>query len=105
GGRTKPGDAFTASSLQECADTLEQLVKFQAPLWNSPAVAKLDWLANPARTHGVFDLFSQGLPALLARFGDGLAPDHVRLFEAVLPRAGEWTRSWTAPTVVQHGDF
>jgi aminoglycoside phosphotransferase (APT) family kinase protein len=27
------------------------------------------------------------------------------LFESVLPRAGEWARSWKAPTVIQHGDF
>jgi hypothetical protein len=105
GGRTKPGDAFTGSTLAECSDTLDQLVRFQAPLWNSSAVTKLDWLANPARTHGVFDLFSQGLPVLLARFGDGLAPEHVRLFEAVMSKAGQWARSWAAPTVVQHGDF
>jgi hypothetical protein len=105
GGRTKPGDTFAGSTLQECSDTLDQLVRFQAPLWNSPAVAKLDWIADPARTHGVFDLFSQGLPVLLARFGDGLAAEHVKLFEAVMPKAGEWARSWSAPAVVQHGDF
>jgi hypothetical protein len=105
GGRTKPGDAFAGSTVAECSDTLDQLVKLQAPLWNSPALAKLDWLADPARTHGVFDLFSQGLPPLLARFGAGLRPEHVQLFEAVLPRAGEWVRGWQAPTVVQHGDF
>lgn len=105
GGRTKPGDAFTASSLQECADTLEQLVKFQAPLWNSAEVAKLGWIGDPARTHGVFDLLAQGLPPLVARFGDGLSDEHVKLFEAVLPHAGQWARSWKAPLVVQHGDF
>jgi hypothetical protein len=105
GGRTKPGDAFTGSTIQECSDTLEQLVRFQAPLWDSPKVAGLAWLANPARTHGVFDLFAQGLPVLLGRFGDGLKPEHVALFEAVLPQAGRWARSWSAPLVVQHGDF
>jgi hypothetical protein len=105
GGRAKPGDVFTPSTIDECADTLEQLVKFQAPLWNSPTVAEMEWIANPARTHGVFDLLAQGLPALLARFGDKLEAEHVRLFESVLPRAGEWVRSWASPTIVQHGDF
>jgi len=105
GGRTKPGDAFTESSLRECADVLDQLVRFQAPLWNSSAVTELDWLADPSRTHGVFDLLSQGLPPLIARFGEGLSDEHVELFEAVLPHAGQWARSWKAPTVVQHGDF
>ena len=105
GGRSKPGDVLTESPLQECADTLEQLVAFQAPLWNSSTIADMEWIANPARTHGVFDMMAGGLDPLLARFGDQLDPDHVRLFEAVLPRAGEWVRGWSAPTVVQHGDL
>lgn len=105
GGRAQPGDVFSESPLSECSATLEQLVRLQAPLWNSPAVAGMEWIANPARTHGVFDMMAQGLPPLVARFGDHLDPEHVRLFEAVLPKAGEWVRGWKAPTVVQHGDF
>jgi hypothetical protein len=105
GGRARPGDVFTESPPDECAAALSQLVAFQAPLWNSTAVAGLGWIADPARTHGVFDQMAQGLPALLARFGDALRPAHVRLLETLLPRAGEWARSWRAPTVVQHGDF
>lgn len=105
GGRARPGDVFTESPLQECADTLEQLVALQAPTWDSPRVAGMEWIADPARTHGVFDMMGQGLPALTARFGDRLDPEHVRFFESVLPRAGEWVRGWTAPLVVQHGDF
>lgn len=105
GGRSRPGDVFTESPLSECSAALEQLVAFQAPLWNSPSVAGLPWIADPSRTHGVFDMMSQGLPALLGRFGDRLDLEHVRYFERVLPRAGEWVRGWRAPTVVQHGDF
>lgn len=105
GGRAEAGDAFTGSTVQECSDTLEQLVNFQAPLWDSPRVTELEWLADPSRTHGVFDLFSQGLPVLLGRFGDGLKPEHVRMFEQVMPKAGQWARGWKAPFVVQHGDF
>jgi aminoglycoside phosphotransferase (APT) family kinase protein len=53
----------------------------------------------------MFDQFPLGLGPFVERFGDKLEPDHVALFEAVLPRAGDWARSWRAPTVVQHGDF
>jgi hypothetical protein len=105
GGRARPGDVFIESPLAECADTLDQLVRLQAPLWNSATPAAMPWLANPARTHGVFDMMGHGLPTLMARFGDHLEPEHVRLFEHILPRAGEWVRGWTAPSVVQHGDF
>lgn len=102
---TRPGDVLTASTLDECSGALAELVNFQAPLWNSPAAAGLEWLSDPRRTLGVFDSLPAGLEPFLARFGHGLDPEHVSLFESVLPRSGEWVRNWTAPTVVQHGDF
>lgn len=104
-GRTRPGDVLTAATLDECASTLDELAKFQAPLWNSSSVADLVWIADPRRTHAVFDSLAAGLEGFIGRFGHGLDPEHVKLFESVLPRAGEWVRGWTTPTVVQHGDF
>ena len=104
-GRTRTGDVLRAATLDDCASALGQLVNFQAPLWNSPIVAGMEWLADPRRTLGVFDALPAGLEPFVARFGAGLDPAHVALFESVLPRAGEWVRSWKAPTVVQHGDF
>jgi hypothetical protein len=101
----RSGDVLTAATTSECAQALGQLVTFQAPLWNSAAVAGLGWLADPSRTIGVFDALPAGLEPFLARFGDHLNAEHVKLFETVVPRAGEWVRSWQAPTVVQHGDF
>jgi hypothetical protein len=101
----RAGDVLTASTPSECASALGQLVKFQAPLWNSRAASELGWLADPSRTIGVFDALPAGLEPFIARFGDRLDPLHVKLFESVVPRAGEWVRSWKAPTVVQHGDF
>lgn len=102
---TKPGDVLSASTLDECALTLEQLVHLQAPTWNSKAIADLPWIADPTRTHQVFSAMSGGLQPFLDRFGHGLEPEHVELFEKVLPHSGEWARGWQAPTVVQHGDF
>lgn len=102
---TRPGDVLTQSTVDECAAALEQLARFQAPLWNSTAAIGLPWLADPARTFAIFDGLGAGLEPFIARFGASLEPEHVTLFEAVVPRAGEWARNWTAPTVVQHGDF
>jgi Ecdysteroid kinase-like family len=99
------GDVLKAASADECSRALGELVAFQAPLWNSPKVAELQWLADPRRTIGVFDALPAGLETFVARFGDRLDAAHIKLFESVLPRAGEWVRSWKAPTVVQHGDF
>jgi hypothetical protein len=105
GGTAVAGDVLKAASADECSRALGELVVFQAPLWNSPKVAELEWLADPRRAIGVFDALPAGLETFITRFGDRLDAAHVKLFESVLPRAGEWVRSWKAPTVVQHGDF
>ena len=104
-GRTRPGDVLQASSLDDCANVLAELVNFQAPLWNSSVLRELDWLADQQRTFVIFDSMSAGIGPFIERFGHGLDPEHVKLFESVLPRAGEWVRNWKAPSVVQHGDF
>lgn len=102
---SRPGDALAPCTLDQCASTLGELGKLQALLWNAPAVAKLGWLADVQRTHAVFDSLPAGLNGFVARFGARLSGEHLNLFEAVLPRAGEWVRSWKAPTVIQHGDL
>lgn len=102
---TRPGDVLQASSLDDCANVLGELVKFQAPLWNSPVLQNLDWLSDPTRTHQIFDSMTAGMEPFLERFGHGLDAAHVKMFERVLPQAGNWVRQWKAPTVVQHGDF
>ncbi|MGY4103732.1 phosphotransferase [Nocardia sp. R16R-3T] len=102
---SRPGDVLTQCSTDECSAVLAELVAFQAPLWNSPATAAMDWLADPRRTLGVFDSLAAGLEPFIERFGPRLDPAHVDLFQRVLPKAGQWVRSWAVPTVVQHGDF
>jgi len=105
GSRTRPGDVLTECSAQECSDVLFELARLQSVSWGSPAMQAMDWLADPIRTIQVFDSIPQGLEPFLNRFGDAIAPEHVRLFETVIPKAGEWIRSWDGPTVVQHGDL
>lgn len=99
------GDVLRPNSVDECSRVLSELATFQAPLWNSSRLSTLDWIADRARTVGVFDALPAGLPPFLARFGDQLDASHVKLFERVIPHAGRWVRSWKPPTVVQHGDF
>ncbi|PMX27436.1 MULTISPECIES: phosphotransferase [unclassified Pseudomonas] len=102
---TKPGTMQSTVTLQECSAALKELVNFQAPLWNSQVLAEFDWLHDSSRTLGVFDAIPAGLEPFLERFGHALTPEHVKLFESVLPLAGKWVRSWQAPTVLQHGEF
>ena len=103
--RTRPGDVLTESSAAECSAVLTELAALQTATWNSAATQAMSWLADPARTVAIFDSMSAGLEPFLARFGHALAAEQIALFERVIPRAGEWIRSWGGPSVVQHGDL
>ena len=73
GGTAVAGDVLKAASADECSRALGELVAFQAPLWNSPKVAELEWLADPRRTIGVFD----ALPAGTERYAaQGTSPSN-----------------------------
>jgi hypothetical protein len=102
---SRPGDVLTPCSPDEVSAALDALVGLQAPLWNSPWLRELGWLTAPEATAAMFDQMSQGSEPFLARFGSGLDPEHVKLFEAIMPHAGDWVRAWRPPLVLQHGDF
>ncbi|GLZ26655.1 aminoglycoside phosphotransferase [Stutzerimonas stutzeri] len=102
---TKPGTGLETLSEKECSAVLRELANFQAPLWNSPMLGEIDWLADNQRTLGFFDAIPAGLAPYLERFGNKLDPEHVKLFESVVPQSGQWARSWKAPNVLQHGEF
>jgi len=104
-GRTRPGDVLQESTDDECRAVLRELAHLQGASWNSPTTAAMRWLADPERTIQVFDSMPAGLEPWLNRFGHALEPAQVALFEAVIPQAGTWIRSWDGPSVVQHGDL
>src|ERR1700752_4685983 len=104
-GYTRPGDVLAESTSDECNAVLCELAHLQRASWNSPATAAMPWLADPERTVQVFDSMPAGLDPFLTRFGHALEPEQVALFEAVIPQAGKWIRSWERPSVVQHGDL
>lgn len=101
----RPGDALTAMTPAELSTAVRELVHLQAPLWDSPELPALGWLSDPQRVHGFFDVLAMSAEPFLTRFADHLEPDHVRLFEAAVPNAGAWARSWRSPLVLQHGDY
>jgi hypothetical protein len=105
GGKTRPGDVLTESTDDECSAVLTELAHLQGASWNSPTTTAMPWLADHERTVRVFDSMPAGLEPWLARFGHALEPAQVALFETVIPQAGRWIRSWTGPSVVQHGDL
>lgn len=102
---TQPGTHLSTVTAEQCSAVFRELAYFQAPLWNSPILREFAWLDDPRRTLGIFDAMATGLAPFLARFGHALEPAHIKLFEQVLPLAGQWARSWKPPRVLQHGEF
>src|SRR5690242_5174967 len=58
----RPVDVMTTCTIDECARGLGELVKFQAPLWNSRTMPELQRVADPRRTIGVLDAPPVGWP-------------------------------------------
>ncbi len=104
-GGLRAGDVLTESTAEECDAVLSELAALQAATWEDPRVLAMPWLADRERTIGLFDQMPAGLEPFLDRFGHALAPEHVDLFERVIPQAGRWVRGWSGPAVVQHGDL
>ena len=102
---TMAGSSLDTLTRDQCSAVFQELANFQAPLWNSRELSKHSWLDNTSRLHAIFDAIPAGLDPFIARFGDALDPEYVRLFEKVLPHAGRWARTWSAPRVLQHGEF
>jgi hypothetical protein len=102
--RTEPGDVMKAGTVDQAAAALHELVGLQAPRWNDAELAAQPWLDH-ARTIALFDEVPGQAEAVLARFGDQLDPEHVALVERAAPLAGKWTRGWSTPRVIQHGDY
>lgn len=103
--RARPGDALTLLTPDDADHITGELVGLQAPTWDDPQLQSLPWLTDRAPTEAMFDQFAQGTQPFVARHRHNLDHDHVRFFESVLPRAGDWIRSWSHPLVFQHGDF
>jgi hypothetical protein len=100
-----PGDVLSRYGVEQCKQAIDELVRFQAPVWNSARAQALDWLADEARVLGFFDAPPLGLEPFVRRFGPRLDPEHLNVCQRLSPRIGEWVRNWTPPTVIQHGDY
>lgn len=101
---TKPGTILKTVTQDNCAKAFGELVNFQAPLWNASTLNSMKWLDNQ-RTLNFYDAIPNFLEPFLQRFSHALEPEHIKLLETVLPKAGKWIRSWQAPTVLCHGEF
>lgn len=103
----RQGDQLAGCSAAEAALAMDELAKLHAPRWGDPAAARIPWLnrnsaASLREGAGVLPAL---LPGFLERYADRLAPEHVRVAEAFVPRLAMWFDARREPFTVQHGDY
>jgi hypothetical protein len=100
------GDMVAGCSLEHAELAVLELVKLQAPSWDSPAVLDKKWIADLSRTEMLFAAVPAAVDAFVERFAPSLEPEHVKLVRHLGPRATGYTeRVWKRPFVVAHGDY
>jgi hypothetical protein len=98
------GNMIEVGTVAQAEAVLTELVGLQAPRWDDPVLCATDWL-QPTSWIAFAQTFPDSLAPFLSRFGDRLTPEEIALCEKAMPHAVGWLRSWSAPTVLQHGDF
>lgn len=104
-GAYETGNVMSGGSVARARLALAELVRLQTPRWEDPALRSFPWLADLKRTEGFFSLFPGSLAGFGETFGPVLDADLLRLAQRVIPHAAEYVRGWSAPFVVQHGDY
>lgn len=100
------GDIVAGGTPAQASAALSELVKLQAPLWDSPELRKLSWLHVPERVQRRFDAVPSALPSFVPRFADRLDHKQLALIQQLAPNASKFPAiAWTGPLVVVHSDF
>jgi hypothetical protein len=100
------GDMVAGCSVDRAALAIRELVKLQAPSWDSPAVREKAWIADVTRTRMLFGAVPAAVEPFLERFAPRLEPEHVALVRRIGPNAAAYPdRAWQRPFVVAHGDY
>jgi hypothetical protein len=103
----RQGDQLAGCTPTEAGLAMDELANLHAPRWADRAAAALPWLnrnstASLREGTGVLPAL---LPGFLDRYADRLAPEHVRMAEAFVPRLADWFDGRREPFAVQHGDY
>lgn len=103
----RQGDQLAGCSVAEAGLAMDELAKLHAPRWADPGAAGIGWLnrnaaASLRESAGLLALL---LPGFLERYAERLAPEHVAVARAFVPRLAEWFDMRREPFTVQHGDY
>ena len=102
-----PGDELTGCDPAVAAAALGQLAALHAPCWEDPDLAAREWIdrSSPEGDEFLAAVVTGVFPGFLERYRDRLAPEHVELLVAFVPRIRTWMARTRGPRTVVHADF
>ncbi|MEX2247507.1 MAG: phosphotransferase [Dehalococcoidia bacterium] len=102
------GDEVAGCSAAECERAIDSLARFQAGWWDSPELARLDWMPNinDPVNHSTQPAYQQAWGPFLQQFGDEMSPKVRAVGEELQHHILELLDVLEpAPRTIVHGDF
>jgi hypothetical protein len=97
------GDQIRGCTLEEARVALVALARVHAPVLGDLAIGSAPWLNQPNPLNQA--LLRALLPGFVERYGERLAPEHVRVCERLIASADAWSDDRHPPLGLVHGDY
>jgi hypothetical protein len=97
------GDQIRGCTVDAARTALVSLARIHAPVLGDLAVGSVPWLnqPNPLNQALLGALFN----GFVERYGERLAPEHLRVCERLIPSADAWFEDRRPPLGLVHGDY
>ncbi|WP_220037470.1 MULTISPECIES: phosphotransferase family protein [unclassified Curtobacterium] len=102
-----PGDQLDDAPLAVLQRARQQLAALQAPFWDDPATASLDWLhrRQGVPIPGIHERMRRSWSTAADRIAGGFAPEERAAIDRFVGTADAWAASLDGPFTVSHHDF
>ena len=105
-GRTETGDMLLHATPKQLNLAVAELVKLQAPLWDSDELAQREWMTDSSAMRMLFGAAQAGIEPFLERFGDVLDNEQRKIVQRLAAAGPNLLEIlWRPPFVVAHGDY
>lgn len=105
-GPARAGDQLAGCRIGDARAAIRQAASFHAPSRNNPSITGLDWLQpNPDATAQVASLYGHAHTVFRDRYDGVLAPEILRVCDALKDASGIWFGRRSPDPGFVHGDF
>ena len=103
----RQGDQIAACAPDVAVAVLEGMAGLHAPCWESPELARLEWLNRntPESVEFLGAMVSSLLPGFLERYEGQLTPEHQDVCRVYAENVPAYVSLRTGPRTAAHGDF